>query len=41
MTETHMVGVVGDIRRDMEGHHYAEQCSIFGMNEEELLAIQR
>merc|ERR1719481_36576 len=35
-----LVGVVGDVRRDMEGHHYAEKCSVFGINSQELQAIQ-
>eukprot|EP00090_Calanus_glacialis_P038432 TRINITY_DN67069_c0_g1_i1.p1 TRINITY_DN67069_c0_g1~~TRINITY_DN67069_c0_g1_i1.p1 ORF type:complete len:114 (-),score=24.67 TRINITY_DN67069_c0_g1_i1:120-461(-) len=38
---TQIVGVVGDIRRDMEGHHYAEKCSVFGINATELAALQR
>ena len=36
-----MVGVVGDLRRDMEGHHYAEKCSVFGLSQEELEGLQR
>ena len=36
-----IVGVVGDVRRDMDGHHYAEICSVFGVNQEELETIQR
>ena len=36
-----MVGVVGDLRRDMEGHHYAEKCSVFGLSQEELEVLQR
>ena len=24
------LGIVGDVRRDMEGHHYAERCGCFG-----------
>jgi len=35
-----LVGVVGDVRRDMDGHHYAEICSVFGINQEELETIQ-
>ena len=35
------MGVVGDLRRDMEGHHYAEKCSVFGLSQEELEVIQR
>ena len=37
---TQIVGVVGDVRRDMEGHHYAEKCSVFGVSKEELEALQ-
>ena len=36
-----MVGVVGDLRRDMEGHHYAEKCSVFGLSQEELEVLHR
>eukprot|EP00091_Calanus_sinicus_P005688 TRINITY_DN16186_c0_g1_i1.p1 TRINITY_DN16186_c0_g1~~TRINITY_DN16186_c0_g1_i1.p1 ORF type:complete len:145 (-),score=13.19 TRINITY_DN16186_c0_g1_i1:30-464(-) len=32
---------VGDIRRDMEGHHYAEKSSVFGINAQELAALQK
>merc|ERR1712066_705699 len=35
-----IVGVVGDVKRDMDGHHYAEICSVFGINQEELETIQ-
>ena len=35
------MGVVGDVRRDMEGHHYAEACSVFGISEAELAALHR
>jgi len=35
-----IIGVVGDVRRDMDGHHYAEICSVFGINQEELETIQ-
>ena len=38
---TQIIGVVGDVRRDMEGHHYAEKCSVFGINATELAALQR
>ena len=38
---TQIVGVVGDLRRDMEGHHYAEKCSVFGINEKELQILQQ
>ena len=38
---THIVGIVGDVRRDMEGHHYAESCSVFGINQQELEGLQR
>ena len=41
LVRTQIVGVVGDIRRDMEGHHYAEKCSVFGINATELAALQR
>merc|ERR1711971_1201265 len=34
-----IVGVVGDVRRDMEGHHYAEKCSVFGISAEELKVL--
>ena len=36
-----IVGVVGDVRRDMEGHHYAEKCSVFGISAEELKVLHR
>ena len=36
-----IVGVVGDVRRDMEGHHYAEKCSVFGISAEELDVLHR
>ena len=35
------MGVVGDVRRDMEGHHYAEKCSVFGISAEELKVLHR
>lgn len=41
MQRTSVVGVVGDVRRDMEGHHYAERCSVFGITEEELGCLHR
>merc|ERR1711872_51045 len=38
---TNIVGVVGDLRRDMEGHHYAETCSVFGISDTELTSLHR
>merc|ERR1719397_372276 len=40
-TKHSILGVVGDVRRDMEGHHYAEKCSVFGLDAAELAALQR
>jgi len=36
-----IVGVVGDVRREMGGHHYAEVCSVFGISAEELSTLHR
>ena len=30
-----IIGVVADIRRDGECDHFAQKCSVFGINEEE------
>merc|ERR1712235_163170 len=35
-----IVGVVGDVRREMSGHHYAEVCSVFGINSEEFTCMK-
>merc|ERR1711953_636291 len=35
-----IIGVVGDVRREMGGHHYAEICSVFGISGEELSTLQ-
>merc|ERR1712241_599596 len=35
-----IIGVVGDVRREMMGHHYAEKCSVFGLSSEELSTLQ-
>merc|ERR1712098_144162 len=34
-----IVGVVGDVRRDMEGHHHSQGCSVFGLSKEEVAVI--
>ena len=41
LVRVNVIGVVGDVRRDMEGHHYAERCSVFGVDREELEALHR
>ena len=38
--QSSFVGIVGEVRRDMEGHHYAEVCSVFGLDSEEFRCLQ-
>ena len=38
--QSSIVGIVGEVRRDMEGHHYAELCSVFGLDSEEFRCLQ-
>lgn len=35
-----IVGVVGDVHRHMEGHHYADKSCVFGLSREEVEAVQ-
>jgi len=35
-----IVGVVCDVHRHMEGHHYAEISSIFGINQDEFECLR-
>ena len=37
--QSSIVGIVGEVRRDMEGHHYAELCSVFGLDSEEFRCL--
>merc|ERR1712223_1020770 len=36
-----IVGIVADVHRHMEGHHYAEVSSVFGLDSEEFLCLQQ
>ena len=36
-----IVGIVSDVHRHMEGHHYAQYSSVFGISEEEFTALQQ
>ena len=36
-----IVGIVADVHRHMEGHHYAQWSSVFGISEEEFSALQQ
>ena len=39
--QSSIVGIVGEVRRDMEGHHYAEVSSVFGLDSEEFRCLQQ
>ena len=36
-----IVGIVADVHRHMEGHHYAQWSSVFGISAEEFSALQQ
>ena len=36
-----IVGIVADVHRHMEGHHYSQWSSVFGISEEEFSALQQ
>ena len=36
-----IVGIVADVHRHMEGHHYSQWSSVFGISEEEFNALQQ
>ena len=36
-----IVGIVADVHRHMEGHHYAEVSSVFGLDSEEFRSLQQ
>ena len=39
MSAYKIIGVVGDVTRDIENYYFCEKCSLFGLNEEEYAAV--